>query len=340
MNSPRDDRKRDETGIPEECGGIVRFSFDGHKGVRHSHSMQVSAQDESAEDGVEEFLDDVRRVMSDSLASTALGALLENSGNVIATGKMLRSRLAYRLSDAGLVSAEDMTHAAAAVEMVHAASLLHDDVIDGGMIRRGSPTFWLERGISGAILLGDLLLFKALDITCKQHAHKHWTNRLVEMTGQVCEAESEQELLLRGSQPTWDRCVRIARYKTGALFSFVSFAAAGGETALEAALTEAGYAIGTAYQLADDVLDATGSEQESGKTLGTDGARDKVTAISAAEFGDVDPLEKIQEFCNLPTGLLAPWPAVSEAWNAYLEADFNPSINGLLSSLAKAQASA
>ncbi len=302
--------------------------------------MQVSAQDELSADGVEQFLHGVRSVMSDSLSSTALGALLENSGNVIATGKMLRSRLAYRLAGAGLVSQEDMTHAAAAVEMVHAASLLHDDVIDGGMIRRESPTFWLERGISGAILLGDLLLFKALDITCKRHTNNGWTNRLVEMTGQVCEAESEQELLLRGSPPTWDRCVRIARYKTGALFAFVSFAAAGENPELEEALTEAGYAIGTAYQLADDVLDATGSEQDSGKTLGTDEARDKVTAISAAEFGDVDPLEKIQEFCNMPTGLLAPWPAVSEAWRAYLEADFNPSINGPLNSLAKAQASA
>lgn len=314
------------------------FSFDGPMCVLHSHLMQESEQSTGAESGVEEFLREVRQVMSQSLAPTALGALVKNSGNVLATGKMLRSRLAYHLATAELVSEEDMKHAAAAVEMVHAASLLHDDVIDGGMVRRGSPTLWLERGISGAILLGDLLLFKALDITCKQHTDSRWTNKLVEMTGQVCEAESEQELILRGSVPTWDRCVRIARFKTGALFAFVSFAAAGEDTDLAAALTESGYAIGTAYQLADDVLDATGSEQESGKTLGTDGARDKITAISAAKSGKIEPLEEIQQFCRQPETLLAAWPDVLGAWRRYMEADFNPSIDRLLSNLARASA--
>lgn len=297
--------------------------------------MNSPSSESVLDDGVDRFLAAVRGKMADALAATPLGKLISDFGSLLGTGKMLRSRLAYRLKFVSVVPVEHLVDACAAVEMVHAASLLHDDVIDGGMVRRGAPTFWLERGISGAILLGDLLLFKALDITCKVPNNVNWTPKLVHYTGEVCEAESEQELILRNSDAQWHDCVRIARRKTGALFAFVGYAVANGDTGLADALQEAGYAIGTAYQLADDILDATGSEADSGKTLGTDEARRKTTAVSAAQMWGGDPVGRIEAMCAHSLHVLQPWPDVQEAWRHYLDADIHPALDRNLRNLAK-----
>ena len=302
--------------------------------------MSAAPQEVAPEGGVETFLSEIRGLMVDALSDTPLGELIDNYGNILGTGKMLRARLAYRIGPAAGMSRESLRQACAAVEMVHAASLLHDDVIDGGMMRRGLPTFWLERGISGAILLGDLLLFKALDITCTVHADCRWTRKLVRMTGQVCQAESEQELLLRGIRPTWEQSVRIARFKTGALFAFSAYAAAGNDPVLREVLEEAGYLVGTAYQLADDILDATGSEGRSGKTLGTDEAREKITAASAAARSAIDPVERIQAYCTKAEDSLAPWPDVAAAWRRYMSRDLAPALDHNLDSFTKLQAAA
>ena len=248
----------------------------------HIAPMTAGTPEQEEWISLDAFLDDVRAEMADELSHTTLGKLISDFSSLLGTGKMLRSRMAFRVGPASGIPRDQLVRACAAVEMVHAASLLHDDVIDGGMVRRGAPTFWIERGISGAILLGDLLLFKSLDITGRTRADGRWTRMLVKCTGEVCEAESEQELVLRGADSTWENCVRIARRKTGALFAFIGYALAGDDPKLQEVLLESGYAVGTAYQLADDVLDATGSEADSGKTLGTDQARSKTTAASAS----------------------------------------------------------
>lgn len=291
--------------------------------------MSQQPHDPPGDPSLEAFLAQVRQTTAHELAATPLGQLISDFRSLLGTGKMLRSRMAYRLNGACPVDTEDLVRACAAVEMVHAASLLHDDVIDGGMVRRGAPTFWIERGISGAILLGDLMLFKALDLTGRTRADGRWTRALVEFTGEVCEAEAEQELVLRGADSTWQDCVRIARRKTGSLFAFVATVLGGDDETLRTTLREAGYSVGTAYQLADDVLDTVGSEEASGKTLGTDRARRKITAVSAAGAGH-DPLEEIQELCNSSLSRLTPWPEIHQAWARYLEADIQPTLDQLV----------
>jgi geranylgeranyl pyrophosphate synthase len=306
----------------------------------HIPLMSIAPTDFPPDQGIDSFLAEVKGAMINALLDTPLGELVDNFGNILGTGKMLRSRLAYRIGPATRTPREELIDACAAVEMVHAASLLHDDVIDGGMMRRGLPTFWIERGVSGAILLGDMLLFKALDITCSVHEDCRWTRKLVRMTGQVCQAESEQELLLRGRRPTWEQSVRIARYKTGALFAFSAYAAAGTDPGLQLALEEAGYLVGTCYQLADDILDTTGSEKESGKTLGTDETRDKITAASAAALCDVDPVERIQSYCATAEKRLLEWPEVTAAWRGYMEKDLAPTLESNLDRFSRLQAAA
>jgi len=212
------------------------------------------------------FLHSVKVEMLTCLGKTSLGFVFDESPEILSTGKMLRSRLIRRLGTASGASEASMVKAAAAVEMIHSASLLHDDVIDGATIRRGLPTFWKKRGITGAVLLGDMLLFKALDLVCGLPGGT-LVHELVLRSGELCEGESEQEIVMHGLPAELEVCVRIARRKTGALFAFAGVV--GGEVFGQAALDacrEAGYQAGTAYQMADDLLDVSGAEEFAGKT--------------------------------------------------------------------------
>jgi geranylgeranyl pyrophosphate synthase len=276
-------------------------------------------------DPIMNVLEEVRGRMAEALADTVLRHLASDCKSLVASGKMLRSRLIFRVGPAAGVPHDTLVHAAAAVEMIHAASLLHDDVIDGGYLRRGAPTFWVERGVPGAILVGDLMLFKALDIV-SQVEDMRLTRALIQMTGEVCDAESEQELLLRQQAPTWEKCLKIARRKTGALFAFAACACGGTDPERTAALQEAGYLIGTAYQLADDILDARGTPEQSGKSHGSDRARGKTTAATANPEQQHDPAHAVEQLCLDARARLAAWPDVLAAWDDFIARDMQPAL--------------
>ncbi len=281
--------------------------------------------DSTRPDSIEVCLNDVRKLMAESLSRTVLSRITSTPEALFGHGKMLRSRLIFRVGSAAGIPYRTQLHAAAAVEMVHAASLLHDDVIDGGYLRRGVPTFWVERGISGAILVGDMMLFKAVELACVVEETR-LTSLLVRLTGEVCDAESEQELILRGKPASWDNAISIARRKTGALFAFAAGACGGSDATLVSTLTESGYAIGTAYQLADDILDSTGTEESSGKTMGSDEARGKTTAATLNASLTVQAVEFIDHLCIQAEQDLAPWPAVLGGWQAFMEEDMRPAL--------------
>lgn len=275
---------------------------------------------------VDRRLDDVRRTMERALRETALAPVAKNLGAVLGGGRMLRSRLILRVGPAAGTPAPTLTACAAAVELMHAASLLHDDVIDRGLMRRGLPAFWVQKGIPGAILLGDLLVCRALSLAGTTAAGRTLLPVLIRKCGEMCEAESEQELLFRHRPPSWKRCVSIARRKTGSLFSFAGLAAGGGDRRLCSALEDAGYAVGTAYQLADDLLDAHGRSLPAGKTLGNDARTGKTTAASAWKQDRVDPRAHIRRLCRSSSASLAPWPRVHDAWLEFMTLDLNPAI--------------
>ncbi len=296
---------------------------DGPAGVKYCQGMETGAEPFRNDEHVERSLAEVRRLMLDALTRSTLGPILGENPNVLANGKMLRSRLAFRVGPEAGVPHSTLLHTAAAVELIHAASLLHDDVIDGGFLRRGAPAFWVERGVPGAILLGDLLLFKALDLMTELREAR-FIPMVVKLTGEVCEAESEQELLMRGRPSDWDSCVSIARRKTGALFAFLGYVCGGDDTALSVALRDAGYAVGTAYQLADDILDANGNSESAGKTLGSDEARSKTTAARVLPPDRPDPASFVEELCHSARKQLDRWPAIQRAWDAYMARDLRP----------------
>jgi heptaprenyl diphosphate synthase len=275
---------------------------------------------------LEQHLDEVRKLMAGSLAETPLHSALADCKNLFGTGKMLRSLLTLRVGPSAGVAYFTILRAAAAVELIHAASLLHDDVIDGGFLRRGAPAFWVNRGIPAAILLGDLLLFKALELVAPVE-NGRLLPVIIQLTGEVCEAESEQELVTRGKLADWDMCVNVARRKTGALFAFAAYACGGDDLALRETLREAGYMIGTAYQLADDILDASGNAESAGKTLGRDEAREKTTAARVRIPAETAPASFIERLCDQASDSLAPWPAVQKAWAIYMAREMKPALD-------------
>ena len=283
-------------------------------------------QTKTAEDGdLHAFLGEVKGLIAQTIQSTTLGFVLKEYESLEGSGKLLRSRLAFHAGTAVETDRKSLVYASAAVEMIHTASLLHDDVIDGGMLRRGAPTFWVERGTAGAILLGDLFLFKAIDLTHRVE-NGRMAHELVKLTGEVCEAESEQEIVLHGASSELETCVSIARRKTGALFAFAGYAAAGKDEALQDALKEAGYRLGTAYQMADDILDVFGDAEAVGKTLGTDHQRQ---IVSSADLHEV-AIEKIAGLCAESADILDPWPKAQAGVQAYLDADLQPALDQLL----------
>jgi len=276
---------------------------------------------------LEEHLEQVVDLMRGTLQETSLKSVLNESAAFTALGgKMLRSRLAYRVGQATGVDAELLVYGSAAVEMIHTASLLHDDVIDGGTMRRGLPTFWVEKGKAGAILLGDLLLFKAVDLMCRV-AEGRYTHELVKLTGEVCEAESEQELVFQGSDSKLDLCQSIARRKTGALFAFAALLGGEGDSHRREVLKESGYLLGTVYQLADDILDTRGEEDTAGKTLGTDAARD---IVSAARLPGVELRAHLNRLLEQAVTILNGDTAASTGVRGFIDLDLQPALNTLL----------
>ncbi len=269
------------------------------------------------------FLEGARRRIESCLDSAARAAGLSVRPSQLLPGKMLRTRLAARLH--GHLSGGDgaLQGVCAAVELTHTASLCHDDVIDNALMRRGLPALWRVSSRSGSVLLGDLLLCEAMGILIDTEDGRLVRPFLAKLR-ETCSAEAEQELHLRGRRLGRAECLRIARGKTGPLFAFVGLAAGGQDATLSAALEEAGYRIGTAYQLADDLLDVEGREEDAGKTLGTDLARRKFTLAHAPEDGRSAARRLVAELCAGALQAAEAWPAARQALAEFLRLDVQP----------------
>ncbi|KKL06473.1 hypothetical protein LCGC14_2595680, partial [marine sediment metagenome] len=276
----------------------------------------------SAERALAGFVADVRRLVAERVE----GSVLRFADGVdvvqLLPGKMLRTRLAARLTACGCTSFDqaDLAGLCAATELVHTASLCHDDVIDNALIRRARASLWQSVGASGAILIGDLLFCEAMKLVYDA-ADGRYVGAFLAKTSQVVTAEAEQELTLRGKELDEQSCLAVARDKTGPLFAFVAAVCGGDDEEFSAVLEEAGYLIGTAYQLADDLFDVVGDEAATGKTLGSDCQRRKYTLPQAAEQGASVVRRRVVELCSSAVAHLAGRPAARAALERYLVDD-------------------
>jgi geranylgeranyl pyrophosphate synthase len=297
--------------------------IDAAGGVGDSLPMVIPTPSSPATLSVDHGLEEVRAFVAEQISASPLQKLPFDFNRFVGGGKMLRGRIAFMLGDALGLPREHQVRRAAAVELCHAASLLHDDVIDGGHLRRHLPAFWVRHGASGAILAGDLLWTLSLGAVNDTQPGAPRA-LLVEMIRHMCAAEIEQELLLRGHPGSLAAAERIARGKTGALFAFIAAAAAPERGPVFDILLEAGYLAGVAYQLSDDILDITDAP-DAGKQLGRDRAMGKITAASADDGGLDAVRARLAELRETSLRLGAETPA-AEAWTAYWERDLSPAM--------------
>jgi octaprenyl-diphosphate synthase len=208
---------------------------------------------------------------------TAIGPYAEYalSGN----GKHLRPALVALSANAlGKINDSHVT-AAVIIEMVHLATLVHDDVMDEAEIRRGQPTLAANWGNEIAVLFGDCLFAQALKLAASFPTPE--VCRAVAMaTNTVCSGEILQTQHRRNFQLSRNEYFRVLEMKTAELFALSCDLAAflsGAPATQRSALRQFGLAFGTAYQVYDDCVDLFGSESAAGKSLGTDLAKGKLT---------------------------------------------------------------
>jgi geranylgeranyl pyrophosphate synthase len=194
-----------------------------------------------------------------------------------AGGKRMRPLLV--LLCAGRSAGQEAIRAATAIELVHMATLVHDDVLDDAPLRRGLPTVVASSGRQRAVAAGDLLFSRAFAILADddgtgQPVSRPETDRQVELLAHASVALARGELAQR--RDAYDTGVSIERYqlrcelKTAALFECACVIGAARSPSEEAALLDFGRAIGLAFQLLDDVLDVLGPPERTGKARGTD----------------------------------------------------------------------
>ena len=194
-------------------------------------------------------------------------------------GKHLRPALvALTASAIGKLSVAHIT-VAVIIEMVHLATLVHDDVMDEAEIRRGRLTLAANWGNEIAVLFGDCLFAQALKLAASFPTPD--ICRAVAMaTNTVCSGEILQTQHRRDFEFTRDKYFKVLEMKTAELFALSSELGGclSGATAEQRnSLRQFGLAFGTAYQVHDDCIDLFGSEAAAGKSLGTDLAKGKLT---------------------------------------------------------------
>jgi len=196
-----------------------------------------------------------------------------------AQGKQLRPLLVCLAGEAVGPVVEAHVTAAVIIEMVHLATLVHDDVIDEAKLRRGKPTVTAKWGNELSVLLGDCLFARAVELSTAFPTTE--VCRVVALaTNTVCAGEILQSRSRGHFDISLEHYYKILGMKTAELF-VLSCDLGGymGQTtpARRQALRDYGMALGTAYQVYDDCLDLLGVEARAGKTLGADLAKGKLT---------------------------------------------------------------
>ncbi|HEX4838693.1 MAG TPA: polyprenyl synthetase family protein [Solirubrobacteraceae bacterium] len=216
----------------------------------------------------------------ESVTSEAGSPLASHATATIAAGgKRLRPLLVVLAAESAGGPGEEpereqcLVRAAVAVELVHSATLVHDDLIDGAQLRRGRPTVAAVAGRAAAIATGDLLFSRAF-AELALNGDPEQLRALSDASSALAAGELLQREDAYASDIAVERYLERCRLKTAALFEAAcrlgALVAVEGTAALATALGEFARRIGLAFQLLDDVLDVSGPAQRTGKARGTD----------------------------------------------------------------------
>jgi octaprenyl-diphosphate synthase len=208
---------------------------------------------------------------------------------IAAGGKRLRPTLLLLCCGALGFQGQSRFSMAAVVEFIHTATLLHDDVVDESTLRRGLPTANAKFGNPASVLIGDFLYSRAFQMMVEVQDMRIM-KVLADATNVIAEGEVMQLMNMHNADLTEEGYLQVIRSKTSKLFEAsaqVGAILAGASPALEAACADFGQALGTAFQVIDDVLDYTGDAAVMGKNLGDDLREGKATLplIVAMQLG-------------------------------------------------------
>jgi octaprenyl-diphosphate synthase len=215
------------------------------------------------------------------------------------SGKRLRPALVLLAAGATGPIDDRQIDLAVIIELIHLASLIHDDVLDNAQIRRARLTMNSKWGTEISVLLGDCLFAHALKL-CTRFDDPAISRAVADAANEVCTGEILQTQRRYDFKLSVADYLRIISMKTAALFRVSTEQAArlnGAPEAVVEALRTYGDAIGTAYQIYDDCLDIFGTEAGFGKTLGTDLKKGKLTLPVLHMLGQLSPgeLERVAE---------------------------------------------
>ena len=240
-------------------------------------------------------------------AITAIGQYLQEAG-----GKRLRPSLLLLSSKLIGDGGDSAIRMGAVVEMIHAATLVHDDVIDAAETRRGRPSTNVQWGNHTCVLAGDWLYMQAFQIALRER-NFHVLDLLIGLTQMMVEGELLQLERIGRIDVTEADCMELVDRKTACLFSVcakLGAIVAGADSQTEERLGEYAWNLGMAFQLVDDVLDFTAREKTLGKPVGGDLREGKVTlplvyALERASAEERRMVERVladRHYQNVPLG--------------------------------------
>lgn len=198
---------------------------------------------------------------------------------IAAGGKRLRPVLLILVAGALGYKGPKAHELAAVVELIHTATLLHDDVVDESDLRRGRKTANTLFGNAASVLVGDFLYSRSFQMMVSA-GNMQVMEVLSEATNVIAEGEVLQLMNIGDADVSEERYLRVIRYKTAKLFEAagrIGAIVAGADESTTARMAEFGVRLGTAFQLVDDILDYSGNADDTGKNVGDDLGEGKPT---------------------------------------------------------------
>ncbi len=213
--------------------------------------------------GLESYLDELEERLQETVASHPGVAAAVGSDALSAGGKRLRPMLVFLSSRA---DSEPSLAAGVAVELIHMATLVHDDLIDGAHFRRGRAAAWAAYGPDAARAAGDYLFARAFS-ELAETGDARAVDVLADATLCLARGEALQRRQTHDPDTTVESYLERCELKTAKLFEAACLLGSGGR---DPVLGRFGLALGVAFQITDDILDCTGEGLETGKIAGVD----------------------------------------------------------------------
>lgn len=224
--------------------------------------------------GLERELAMVERLLVDAVRSRE-PLLTEMVEYVVkAGGKRIRplsALLAYRAVGGGEERLQEILDISTGLELIHTATLVHDDINDGARLRRGRPACHVKYGTGNALIVGDFLFTKGFQISGR------FDRRVVDWTADACQMLAEGEILqarfLNNPEITIEEYLELVRRKTACFIGTgiqIGAYLGGGDEKTVASLQQYGTDLGVAFQIVDDILDVEGDGEKTGKRVGID----------------------------------------------------------------------